>query len=263
MVVCALVDEMLNLLVWRLGLALELVILLRAVGTKTLTKFPYFYAYLFCVFCVSTWLSVPYLASSAAYYKWYWPTQFATLVAGCGVILDIVRHMFACYPGAARVARLACLGIFGATFCYVGLRVTLRPEIVRPVTVTVELERDLRVIQVLLLATVLAIVSYYGIEIGRNVKGLVVGFGTYVSTSLIALALRAFLGARFNAGWELLQSGAYLFALSVWMVALWSYVPQPVPANLMRIQGDYDALAGATREALQSLRSYFRRTARS
>lgn len=254
---------MLSLLVWRFGLILELVILIRAVANRALAKFPYFYAYIFCVFCVSAALSIPYISSTGSYYKWYWPTQFATLVAGCGVILDIVRHTFAFYPGAERVARLASLGVFGATFCYVGLRVAFRPHVVLPIAVTVELERDLRVIQALLLVTVLTIISYYRIEIGRNVTGLIVGFGTYVGASLIVLALRAFLGPRFNSVWTLAQSGSYLFALTVWTVALWSYVAQPVPTNRLRMQGDYDALAGATREVLQSLRSYLRRTARS
>ena len=41
---------------------------------------------------------------------------------------------------------------------------------------TVELERDLRVIEALVLATVLAIVFYYRIELGKNVTGMILGF---------------------------------------------------------------------------------------
>jgi hypothetical protein len=183
-------------------------------------------------------------------------------VAGCGVIVEILRHTLEPYPGAERVARVASLGIFALTFVYVGLKAGMLPELT-PLAVTVELERGLRVIEALLLASILTIVFYYRIEIGRNVKGLIVGFGAYVGTSLVALALRAFLGPRFNSAWEILQSGSYLFALTVWMVALWSYYPQPVPLNRTRLDADYEALAGATREVLHSLRSYFRRTARS
>jgi hypothetical protein len=261
-IICTLVNEMLSLLVWRMGLLLELAILIRAVATKTVAKFPYFCAYILCVFCVSAALEIPYVVSPGLYYKWYWPTQFATLVAGCGVIFEILRHALEAYPGAERVARVTSLAIFAFTFLYVGFKAAMLSELT-PLAVTVELERDLRTIQALLLASVLTIVVYYRIEIGRNVKGLIVGFGVYVGTSLVTLAVRAFLGPRFNAGWEILQSGSYLFALTVWMVALWSYYPQPVPLDRTRLDADYEALAGSTREILQSLRSYLRRTVRS
>lgn len=256
------VNEMLSLLLWRAGLVVEVLLLIRAARSRMVTRFPYFYAYLFCVFGVSVVLYIGYALSHGFYNRWYWPTQFATLVAGCGVILDVVRHAFGFYPGAERVARLACLGIFSATFCYVGLKVAMRAELT-PLAVTVELERDLRVIEALLLVTILAIVFYYGISLGRNLVGLIVGFGAYVGVSLVTLAIRAFLGYRFNAVWVGLQSGTYLLSLIVWTVALWSYYPQPVPTDRTRLEGDYEALAGATREMLSFLRSYFKGTARS
>ena len=241
------------------GLAL---LLARGARSKMLAKFPYFYAYIFCVFFVSLGLYIGYMVSPGFYNGWYWPTQFATLVAGCGVVLDIVQHAFSFYPGAERVARWACLAIFGVTFFYVGWKAATQAELT-PLAVTVELERDLRVIQALVLATVLTIVFYYGIAIGRNVAGLIFGFGTYVGASLMILAVRAFLGHSFDAPWPILQSIAYLFSLMVWTIALWSYSPQAVPSDPMRMDGDYEALVGATREILNSLRSYFRRTARS
>jgi hypothetical protein len=241
-VTCALVNEMLSLLVWLMGLLLELAMLVRAVASKTLMKFAYFYAYVSCVFGVSAGLYILNAVAPASYYRWYWPTQFATLVAGCGVIFEILRHTLEAYPGAERVARVASLGIFALTFLCVGFKAA---------------------IQALLVASILTIVFYYRIEIGRNVKGLIAGFGAYVGTSLVTLALRAFLGPRFNRDWEILQSGSYLFALTVWMVALWSYYPQPVPLDRTRLDADYEALAGSTREILQSLRSYLRRTVRS
>ncbi|MGC1171584.1 MAG: hypothetical protein WA886_21955, partial [Candidatus Acidiferrales bacterium] len=83
-----------------------------------------------------------------------------------------------------------------------------------------------------------------------------------VGVSLISLAVRAFAGPRFNETWGILQSSAYLLSLMVWMVALWSYSPQVVPSGRSRMESDYEALAGATREILSSLRSYFKRTAR-
>jgi hypothetical protein len=253
---------MLSLLLWRAGLLLEFLILVRAVRSRMATKFPYFYGYIFCVFVVSLGLYISNEVRPDFYETWYWPTQFATLVAGCGVVLDVVEHAFGFYAGAERVARVACLAIFGATIFYVGLKAATQAELT-PLAVTVGLERDLRVTEALLLVTVLSIVFYYGIALGRNLVGLIVGFGTYVGASLITLAVRAFAGPRFNESWGLLQSSAYLLSLMVWTIALWSYSPQPVPVDRARLDGDYEALASATREILNSLRSYFKRTARS
>jgi hypothetical protein len=253
---------MLSLLLWRAGLVVELLILVRAVRSRMVTKFPYFYAYVFCVFNVSLALYFVHAVSPKSYENWYWPTQFATLVAGCGVILDVVRHVFAYYPGAERVARLASLGIFGATFVYVGGRAAMRPELAA-LAVTVELERDLRVIQALLIATVLCIAFYYGIQIGKNAAGLIVGFGMYVGVSLMTLAVRAFVGHRFDTAWAILQSSAYLLSLIVWTITLWSYSAQPAPLPRTVTDGEYEALAGATMEKLRTLRSNVRRTAGS
>ena len=135
---------------------------------RTLTKYIYFYSYIFCVFAVSAGLYVGRLVSPAFYDAWYWPTQFATLGIGCAVVLEIVRQALAAYPGAERIARVASLAVFAATFCYVEWHVARRMEWSTS-NATVELERDLRVIEALVLATVLAIVLYYRIELGKNV----------------------------------------------------------------------------------------------
>jgi hypothetical protein len=130
----------------------------------------------------------------------------------------------------------------------------------------VELERDLRVIEALLLATVLAIVFYYRIELGRNVTGMILGFGAYVGVSLTTLALRSFLGPRFDTAWGLLQSASFVFGTAVWTVALWSYSPNPKPPTTGRGgrgDGGYDALVRGTRAKLDSVRSNLRGVART
>ena len=253
---------MLSLLLWLAGLLIELLLLVRAARTKTLIKYFYFYAYIFCIFTVSAGLYIGHSLSLSFYEAWYWPTQFATLAMGCAVVLEIVRQALADYPGAERIARLASCAVFAVTFCYVEWHVARRMDW-STVNATVELERDLRVIQALVLATVLATVFYYRIELGKNVTGMIVGFGAYVGVSLTTLELRSFLGPRFNAGWGNLQTISYFFALIVWTVALWSYSPNPAPPVSERSDAGYDALAHDTRAQLQSVRSSLRGVARS
>ena len=94
-------------------------------------------------------------------------------------------------------------------------------------------------------------------DLGKNLKGLILGFGAYVGISVMILALLPALGSRFEILSERLRSGSYLFALLVWTVALWSYAPNP-PARRSRGSGpDYDQFAGETREKLEGLRDYF------
>ena len=112
---------------------------------------------------------------------------------GFGVVLEIVRQALAAYPGAERLARVASCAVFAATFCYVEWHVARR-TVWSTSNATVELERDLRVIEALVLATVLAIVFYYRIELGKNVTGMILGFGAYIGVSLTTLALRSFVG---------------------------------------------------------------------
>jgi hypothetical protein len=252
---------MLSLLLWLAGLVLEFALLVRSVQIKTFTKYIYFYAYIFCVFAVSTGL---YIGRSRPefYDAWYWPTQFATLVIGFGVVLEVVRQALDAYPGAKRFAWRASCAVFAVTFCYVEWHIARRTEWTTAAA-TVELERDLRVIEALVLATVLAIVFYYRIELGRNVTGMIVGFGGYVGVSLTTLALRSYVGPRFNGVWSDLQTTSYLFALIVWTVALWTYSPNPQPPADGRGDGGYDALVRGTRAQLESVRANLRGVAGS
>jgi hypothetical protein len=253
---------MLSLALWLAGMLFEVLLLVRAVQTKTLTKYTYFYAYIFCVFVVST---VLYIGRSKHdfYETWYWPTQFATLVIGFGVVLEVVRQALDAYPGARRFAWRASCAVFAVTFCYVEWHVARRTEW-STVAATVELERDLRVIEALVMATVLAIVFYYRIELGKNVTGMILGFGAYVGVSLTTLALRAFFGPQFNTAWGLLQSASFVFGTAVWTVALWSYKPNPKPPKLPTSGGGgYEALVHGTRAQLESVRSNLRGVAGS
>ena len=255
---------MLSLILWLAGMLFEFLLLVRSVQTKTFTKYFYFYAYILCVFVVSTVLYIE--RSKPNFYEaWYWPTQFATLAIGFGVVLEVVRQALDAYPGAKRFAWRASCAVFAVTFCYVEWHVARRTEWTT-VAATVELERDLRVVEALVLATVLAIVFYYRIELGKNVTGMILGFGAYVSVSLTTLALRSFVGPRFDMAWGLLQSASFVFGTAVWTVALWSYSPNPKPPTTGRGgrgDGGYDALVRGTRAHLESVRSNLRGVART
>jgi hypothetical protein len=238
----------------------EFVILVRGLRVRMITKYPYFYGYVFCVFCVSAGLMYcSYRVSPAFYRQWYWPTQFVTLVAGCGVILEILERALDSYPGAARFLRGLCLVLIATLVCYAAAKLTWGFSGLDAVTFA-EIERDLRAVQALFLATILTVVFYYRISLGKNAKGLITGLGIYVGVSLMTMASVAVLGRSFESISGPVQSSSYLLALMVWAVALWSYAPNPVPER-GKTELDYPELADQTRQKLEGLRDYFKPTA--
>jgi hypothetical protein len=258
---CARVDNVLSLVLWWSGLALEIVILIRGVRTRAITKYPCFYGYILCVFGVSAGLYAAYWVSPTIYFQWYWRTQFATLLVGCGVILEILDRSLESYGGARRFLSGLCAAILVAVVGYAALKVALGAVRLTAVS-EAGMERDLRTVQAIFLATILVVVFYYGIGLGKNLKGLIFGFGVYVGTSLMTLAVLSVLGDPFENISERLRSGSYLFALAVWTVALWSYAPNPEVEPFGKIVPDYGQLAGETREKLEALRDYFNGPAR-
>ena len=255
-----------SLMVWRAGLALLLAILIRGLQTKTILKFPFFYAYALSVlagdlFVYATWKWMA-IARPEAYQQSYWVAQFLTLLIGCGIVLEIFRHILTPYPGADKFATAVALSTFAVIFC-----LALAYQLVAPSGgalrgTTFVLERDVRTVQAIFLFGILAVISYYRIPIGRNLKGMITGYGLYVVTSLFTLATRAYAGSRFNNAWNLIQPFSFDLSMTIWLVALWSYQPNPAPDPAVPLEEDYEALARRTKRTLASMRSHLTKTAR-
>jgi hypothetical protein len=89
--------------------------------------------------------------------------------------------------------------------------------------------------------------AYYAIPAGRNLKGIMLGYGQAVAVTLALLAVRNYIGPSFQDAWTFTQQLSYLASLSIWLVALWSYLPNPVPKTRINSDDDYDGLASRTR----------------
>jgi hypothetical protein len=246
-----------DMILWGAGFALELCILIRGLRTRMVARYPYFYFYIFCVAAGSVALYAMLPVKSPLYRKYYWPIELVTAVAGCAVVLEILTLALASYLGAARFLRRLCLVVLGAVICYGWGRAALGG-----LGTAVRTERDLRLIEALFLAAMLVVVSFYGVRLGRNLKGLIFGFGSYIGVSLMASAAYAVFGSRFFIVNSYLQTGTYLCALVVWTLALWSYAPNPVPENEGPVAPDYEDLALETRERLREISDQLKGTAR-
>lgn len=248
-------------ILWWSGPALEFLILLRAARGRFLRKYPFFFSYIFCVLVIDC-ISNPFHRMDPSHYAvWYWSTQFLTLIVGYGIILEISNHALEAYPGAERCSRFLVIALFTIIFGYVAFQGLLSAQW-SPAATNAELERDLRVVQALLLVSILFVVSYFRIALGKNLKGIILGYGLFLGTSVMILAIQAYAGKSFQAIWNISQPFFYLASLSFWTVALWSYQPNPKPEVPSSLEADYRVLATKTKGMLQLMRASLGKAAR-
>lgn len=253
---------MLILIIALVGMLLDLVILSRALRTNLLGKYPVFYTYIACVFTFDVIRAALYhLGSPLAFKNFYWETQFVSLVVGYGVILEVIRKALGPYAGAERFARIAVLAVFAAVFSFVTFQSVASPQW-SAATSYAELERDLRAVQVLVLAGVLTVVSYYRITLGNNLKGIIVGYGLFIAFSVINPALRSYIGAPYENVYRFTPGYAYFVSQSIWTVVLWNYSPNPAAETPPRLESDYESFALRTKGALDAMRSHIGRVVR-
>lgn len=237
------------------GILLSSLILVRAIQRKTFGEYPYFYSYAISVSIGSIALWPVRAAHPLSYLQYYWPLQLVTLVFGYGIILEIFRHVLSPYPGVGRFARTLGMAVLAALFAF---------SLVYPHLLSagagrgtyVELERGLRAMQAILLVCILTLVFHYEISIGRNMKGLILGYGIYVGSSLVSLAVEAYAGTWLVQLWRNIQPISFDLSLFIWLVALWSYAPNPVSDHRSHLEQDYETLALRTKALIDSMRSY-------
>jgi hypothetical protein len=251
--------EILSQFVAYTGLLIEVAILVRSIRCRTFAKYSIFYTYLLTVVVTTVFLQIAFrMVTLPVYTLLYWRSQLVTLALGCGVIVEISGRVFARHVSLDRFVRWVAIITFGAIFLMFAIHAAFLPHW-KPVANPAELERDLRIAQATALLSIVFLTGYYDIEIGKNMKGLILGFGVYVGASIIALTLRLFIGIQFDPIWKLVGPFSYMAALLIWTVALWSYEPAPA-APPEPTDVDYRRLAGRTRQVLGSIQEQLDRT---
>ncbi len=77
--------------------------------------------------------------------------------------------------------------------------------------------RDLRVVEGIFLFIVAAVVVHFGIELGKNVRGLALGMGIYVAVCIVVMALMVVFRP-IDTKFGIFASGTYLLTCGIWMV---------------------------------------------
>lgn len=247
--------------IWIAGLLLMTVVLGRACIANSVFKYPLFYGYLIFVLFTSAYLLLVYLMWPDEYGRLYWYIEFPGAVLGGAVVWEIYRKALGRFPGAARMARNALLFVFVLVISKTLTQLSAR-NVGWAWSDLVELERDLRGVQAALLIGLIAVMTLYRIPLGRNLWGMMLGYGMLISANVVTLTLRAFLGERFQQAWQYIQPLSFLSALAIWCAALWSYKSVAPMMTHTKIEQDYHALVEATTKGLLEARTQLRKAFR-
>ena len=243
---------MLALILWLTGIVLEGALLFRGWRAGQYGKFPLFYSYIGLVFVQSILLYVVASYYPSSYANLYWALEFVDVFAGCGVVLEIYRVGLLQFPGAGRLARNALLLVFLLT---IGRVFVTAQEGSNgwSIMMTIQLERDMRFVEIAALLTLLVLFLCYAIPIGRNLRGILFGYGLFLGVNILNLTLMRRFGAEVQAIASYLQSITYIAVLGVWTVLLWSHSAEPSVNNA---SGPYQEVFGETNSRLEQSRSY-------
>ncbi len=240
-------------LLWIAGIVLELVILFRFLKGRLYAHYPFFFAYMAIVCFFSAALTPVYQYHRGLYPQFYWMSQFLGLLAGFVVLFEIVQKSFQRYPGARKFATPVLVMMFAMLCAYFVFRLLpSSPTVYKGFS---GLENDFRAVQALTLCGLLIVISYYRIDVGRNLLGIMMGLGFYVGSIILSHELRRHIGPAFDAGWNAIQPYTYLTSLFIWTYALWSYAPAAAPEIPPEIDDGYEAFARQTQNALGTLKA--------
>ena len=245
---------MLSLSISSIGIVLEILLILRGYQQNLLRRYPLFYTYIFFVLASDvTMVFVP--VSPRTYLYMYWVVEFLGLVAGCLIVFEFYRVALRAYPGTARMARAMLAILFLLAMVKTVVSILNVPRWWFDAT-PAQVEGLLRVCELLAILSLVVVLLFYSIPLGKNLRGILLGYSLFVSWSVICLALVAAGVATFASVWSYTYPFSYLIGVVVWTVHLWSYQPNPVPDRAIPLEQEYLRVAAATQRRLHDARGY-------
>ncbi len=171
------------------------------------------------------------LLSRAEYRAVYWQTDIIDLILRFLLVWEVFRHTF---PKASGLHKIVSKGFtvaaFGLVIFSVGA-VWSYEAYSRFHSVYPAIERSFGFAQAVMILGLLLTARYYGVQLGRNVRGIAVAFGAWSSLST---ANNAMIDLRhsFLPYWQFLLPVSCVAMFALWIWAVWVYEPNPAIAAL-------------------------------
>jgi hypothetical protein len=177
---------------------------------------------------------------------------------GCWVVLEIYRVALAAYPGTAKMARQILAFLFALAVAKAMAALWSDPHLLQ-LTTPLQVERALRTVQAIAIVALVTLFASYSIPFGRNLRGILLGYGLFIGQRVICLAFIPPQGHHF---WFYAYSASYTVTLSLWLAYLWSYQPSAVALASLQLEQDYQRTAAMTWRRLQAAGGYLRKAVR-
>lgn len=252
---------MLGQIIWWSGITIEAVVLARGLYSRLPKQYPAFYAYLLFVWLQSLLRFSIYYSRPLLYPKIYWTTEYLGVLAGCTVVFEIYRVGLRAYAGTARLARNLLAFVLILAFVKATIETGNNPLWWSTAT-TLDLELALRVVQALALLALVVLFLYYAIPFGRNLRGILLGYGLFLVENVVFFSFASKNWEAFRAFWAHIHPASYFVVLLVWAGHLWSYVPNPEPQRAVQLEEHYQRMAASTSRRLQEARGYLAKAVR-
>lgn len=233
-----------NIIFWLTSVSLAL-LLLRVIRGHFAIEYPLFCAYLGYVLAAHITAFFVHSFRPQAYLEFYWYAESVGLALSYCVIWEIYGHVLRNFPGTAKIAR-SLVATFFICVLATALFDAFQWEASGLIKSVIRFERNVHAVQAVLVIVLLMLIRYYAIPLGRNLGGLVVGYGFLISSGVVTLTLRSYLGTTFQIWWEYVQPTSALIASLIWLHAFWTYVPNPELDVRVGLEEDYVALTEKT-----------------
>lgn len=245
--------ELLSAICWWCGEFFLACLAYRAWKARLFSRYPFFWGYL--IYVAESQVPQFYFQSRhpPGWVLGWWIMEIFGALFGFAVVWEVFAQLLRPFPGAHRMARSVVAALLVLVLGKGGVEL-MRTSFHTLMPTTVEIDRNLRVVQALLLLAILGLVVYYAIPMGRNVRAMLVGYGFYIGGSVIALTLLSSQGQALRAFLNALPGFCYCVTLGIWCIGMWSWYPNP--ASSARLDRDYERLSRHTLRAMDRLRSH-------
>jgi hypothetical protein len=221
-----------------LGTALEVCLLWRILRTGLVSKYPYYSFYLFCVALRTAalyavqWYGVDRIPPDV-YASYYWNTETIGIALRCLVVWELFRHVF---PRGSPLNQMAAKGFgiiaFGLFIFAVGTVSALwsYQAYSKFHSLYPALDRSFGFAQSVFILAILLTAKAYGTRLGRNLWGIAVGFGAWISLSTLNNAAID-LTHSFYPVLQFLRPLSFVGLLGFWTWTLWEVSATPSIAD--------------------------------
>jgi hypothetical protein len=221
-----------------IGTVLEVCLVWRVLRARLVSKYPYFSFYVFCLLLRTFSLYLVQLYGihripADLYASYYWNTESVGVALRCLIVWEVFRYAF---PSGSPLSKIASKGFaaiaFGLFIFAVGALASLWGfhSYATLRSVHPALDRSFGFAQSVFILSILLATKSFGIPLGRNIWGMGVGLGAWISLSTLNNAIID-LTHSFYPYMQVLRPLGFVGLLAVWTWALWEVSPSTSVAD--------------------------------